>query len=264
MWNNFLITAIFIVLAARSGTEDLKGLQADDSRMGHIAKGKQIPMANIPLLTGDPHLLTQLASPVKYKPLHFKLTSLYRGDNNIEMELEPFYGIHDARYIIYWPQATENQRIAIHKQIAENEREELLLNSITTDKVVCGEQQPESDHFMREQQSITGLNGDVRWRQTKSWFSYQMKKEHAKEAELYIKFINESNSQESWVTIDGIPLGKIKSTASSGVQSITFKWPNNLELKETYEVKIQAAPDKSSHKILEVRTLDREANYDKI
>ena len=38
-----------IVLAASTGTEHLDGLYADDSRGGHIAHGKQIPLQEVPL-----------------------------------------------------------------------------------------------------------------------------------------------------------------------------------------------------------------------
>ena len=33
-----------ILLGAKTGTEDLKGLVADDSRWGHIASGKKLPI----------------------------------------------------------------------------------------------------------------------------------------------------------------------------------------------------------------------------
>lgn len=43
-----------IVLAASTGTEHLDGLYADDSRGGHIAHGKQIPLQEVPMLIGNP------------------------------------------------------------------------------------------------------------------------------------------------------------------------------------------------------------------
>ncbi len=42
-----------IVLAASTGTEHLDGLYADDSRGGHIAHGKQIPLQEVPMLIGN-------------------------------------------------------------------------------------------------------------------------------------------------------------------------------------------------------------------
>ncbi len=42
-----------IVLASSTGTEHLDGLYADDSRGGHIAHGKQIPLQEVPALIGS-------------------------------------------------------------------------------------------------------------------------------------------------------------------------------------------------------------------
>ena len=43
-----------IVLAASTGTENLDGIYADDSRGGHIAHGRQIPFQEVPMLIGNP------------------------------------------------------------------------------------------------------------------------------------------------------------------------------------------------------------------
>ena len=46
-----------IVLAASTGTEHLDGLYADDSRGGHIAHGKQIPLQEVPMPVSYTHLV---------------------------------------------------------------------------------------------------------------------------------------------------------------------------------------------------------------
>lgn len=43
-----------IVLATSTGTENLDGIYADDSRGGHIAHGRQTPLQEIPMLIGNP------------------------------------------------------------------------------------------------------------------------------------------------------------------------------------------------------------------
>lgn len=107
--NYFSISYGPIVLGARTGTEDLRGLLADDSRMGHVARGKQIPLRDLPILTTEPKNIPALVEPIASKPLHFTLSGLRLGKERVQMELEPFYGIHDTRYVLYWPQATEAQ-----------------------------------------------------------------------------------------------------------------------------------------------------------
>ena len=49
-----------IVLAASTGTEHLDGLYADDSRGGHIAHGKQIPLQEVPMLIGAPNSICKI------------------------------------------------------------------------------------------------------------------------------------------------------------------------------------------------------------
>lgn len=91
-----------VLLGAKTGTEDLKGLIADDSRWGHIASGERLPVDEAPaIINTNKNDITEMIIPVQDKPLIFTLPSsvLNSGD---DMILEPFYRIHDSRYIIYW------------------------------------------------------------------------------------------------------------------------------------------------------------------
>ncbi len=91
-----------ILLAAKTGTEDLVGLVADDSRWGHIAGGKRLPLAEAPVLIGDSFAaIADKLVPVRGNPLAFTLPHL-RMINPMKILLEPFWQIHDARYMMYW------------------------------------------------------------------------------------------------------------------------------------------------------------------
>jgi len=93
-----------LVLAAQTGKEDQTGLFADDSRGGHIAHGRQIPLKNMPLLVGDPDKLASLVTPVTGKPLTFQLSSLYPEAYGAGMELIPFSSLHaDPLYHLLAP-----------------------------------------------------------------------------------------------------------------------------------------------------------------
>ncbi len=98
-----------ILLAAKTGTEDLKGLIADDSRCGHIPSGQKLPVDKAPIIIEDD--LTRITDglvPVKNKPLFFTTPGL-KMINPINVVLEPFYQIHDARYMMYWMTLTKAQ-----------------------------------------------------------------------------------------------------------------------------------------------------------
>jgi DUF1680 family protein len=92
-----------VVLAAKTGTEDLEGLYAADSRMGHVARGRTIPADELPVLRGGADGLTDRLVPVSDRPLTFRLTGLHPQERWGSLELIPFFRLHDARYIIYWP-----------------------------------------------------------------------------------------------------------------------------------------------------------------
>lgn len=98
-----------ILLGAKTGTDDLKGLVADDGRWAHIAGGERLPVNKAPIIIAN--RLDDIAgklTPVKDNPLRFTASSLDMV-NKANIELEPFYGVHDSRYMIYWMWLTESQ-----------------------------------------------------------------------------------------------------------------------------------------------------------
>jgi len=94
-----------IVLAARTGNQDLAGLVADDGRWSHIAHGSLVPVAETPIMIGTRAELEQKVAalkPVDGKPLHFTASGLFDQSRFTDVELEPFYSLHDSRYAIYF------------------------------------------------------------------------------------------------------------------------------------------------------------------
>ncbi|GAB4016533.1 glycoside hydrolase family 127 protein [Spirosoma migulaei] len=152
-----------IVLAAKTSTNDLTGLFADDSRMGHETKGKLYPLTNAYALVGNPATyLTQLKPANR---LRFKLDSL---------TLQPFYEVHDARYQMYFPMFTQAAFDEQKARLKQQEAESLALDASTVDKVNCGEQQPEVDHQYKGEKSDSGYDDEQFWRRTRSYITYQL------------------------------------------------------------------------------------------
>ena len=245
-----------LVLAARTTTETLPDLLADDSRMGHVAKGPQIPLRDLPILTTEPSAIPNLVKTIPSKPLHFSLAGLRLGTENISLELEPFYKIHDSRYIIYWPQATEAQRAGIQEKMDREEQESLRLNALTMDKVICGEQQPESDHFIKQQNSHAGVFDDTRWREADGWFSYTLKKQDNTDADIYIKYLQEAELRATDIMVNDVVIGTLApETTTSGIKTARFPLSKSLLANKTLQVKIRGSDQPKSHKILEIRIL---------
>lgn len=94
-----------VILAARTSQENLDGLIADDSRWAHIASGPLVPLAETPIMIGtrqeiEDKLLNM--KPVDGKPLHFTVEGLFDESKFATLELEPFFSLHDSRYVVYF------------------------------------------------------------------------------------------------------------------------------------------------------------------
>lgn len=246
-----------IVLAAKTGTEDITGLFADDSRGGHIAHGRQIPMKDMPILLSEADKMTSLLKPVSGKPLTFTLSNLYSEKYPAELELIPFFRLHESRYIVYWPQATEEGVKQLQQKIEHEEKERIRLDAVTIDKVVCGEQQPESDHFIQSENSNTGFEEDTHWREARGWFSYKLRND-GKAKFLSIKLLNSNNLTNFEVFIQGQKLSDANINESTeGFSYINYNIPDNIRSKNSFIVKFVALPGTITPKLVEVRLLSK-------
>ena len=124
-----------IVLAASTGTGHLDGLYADDSRGGHIAHGKQIPLQEVPMLIGNPESIRNSLHKKDGNQLIFTFDGNVYPAQNKTLELIPFFRLHNARYAIYFRQANEEQFKIIQKEMATAERKATELANQTVDLI---------------------------------------------------------------------------------------------------------------------------------
>lgn len=186
-----------ILLGMKTGTEDMRSLIADDSRFGQYAGGKKLALDEAPILL--PKHLDDIAKnlkPVPAKPLHFKLAT--HMENTIDGELQPFFEIHDSRYMMYWLALGENDYKAYMQKLADEEKARQALEARTVDKVNPGEQQPETDHRMETDDSNKGNTEGIFFRDAKDghYFSYLMQTKGETNLSLQLKFWG----QDEWRT----------------------------------------------------------------
>lgn len=249
-----------IVLGMKTGTEDLAGLLADDSRFGQIAGGKKLPVDQAPYLVANK--VDDIAKdlvPVAGKPLHFNLKT--RMENKIDGELMPFFEIHDSRYMLYWLALGSNEYKEYIENLGREEKARLELEAKTTDKVQPGEQQPESDHFMESDGSYTGITNDVPFRDARNGgsFSYMMQTKGQKELSVRVRYWG----QDEWRTceydlyVDDVLVTSVnnsKKWRSSQWKYETYKIPASaLKGKKQVRVKFVAKPHRQVGEIYEVR-----------
>jgi hypothetical protein len=249
-----------VLLGMKTGTEDLAHLIADDSRFGQYASGKKLPLDEAPILI-DNHVerLADRLRPMPGKPLHF--TWDVRMENPVRGELQPFFEIHDARYMMYWPALSEQGYKEYQEGIARAEKERQELEARTVDKVQPGEQQPETDHRMETDRSFTGNTNDVFFRDARngSYFSYLMRTDGLTGLALRLKFwgVGEWKTHEFDIFIDDVLLTSVNNTDKYRISEFkyeTFPIPAEmLQGKTEIRVKFVAKPGKQVGEIYGVR-----------
>ena len=179
-----------ILLGAKTGTEDLRGIIANDSRFGHVASGMKLPIDKAPIIVADDRSkITDKLVPVKGHPLTFTAPDL-KFANPINLEFEPFFRIHDSRYMVYWMQLTNARYQSFADSLALIEKQKLDLQNRTVDFVAPGEQQPETDHAMQSENSQTGNNQDEFFRDARNGgsFSYLLATNSETELTLMVRY----------------------------------------------------------------------------
>ena len=191
-----------ILLGAKTGTEDLAHLVADDSRFGQYASGKKLPIDQAPILVnGNIDDIAGQIKEIEGKPLHFMLeTKVVNAPANKAYELQPFFEIHDSRYMIYWLALSEDSYKGYLDNLAKQEQERQALEARTVDKVQPGEQQPETDHKMETDRSNTGNTNDIFFRDARNghYFSYLMQTGGEADLTLRLTFWG----QDEWRTCE--------------------------------------------------------------
>lgn len=237
-----------VVLAAKTNAENMTGLLADDSRGGHIAKGDQVSLTEIPHLVSNSAALEEKVEMVSPRDLRFKLNSLQVKNTETQMELMPFYKLHDSRYIIYWPKVDSSNELAERLVKYERDNYQRRLNAITVDQIQCGQQQSESDHGIQYDQSTIGSDNGVQWRNASGWFSYQMTNKNNRAKYLWISDL-EGNAKDFAVLLDGQPL-KVADKRENGryyllpqtndKMKVTLQGKDNLSVPKIREIRLLA------------------------
>ena len=249
-----------ILLGMKTGTEDMAHLIADDSRSGQYASGAKLPIDQAPILINNniEDIPSQL-TPIPGKPLHFTLST--KMINGISGELQPFFEIHDSRYMMYWLALTENSYQQYLDRLAQEERERQALEARTIDKVQPGEQQPETDHKMETDGSYTGNSNNVFFRDARDGhsFSYLMQTGGRTDLSLRLKYwgVGEWKTHEFDIFVDDVLVQSVNNTGKYRISEFkyeTYELPATvLKDKKQVRVKFVAKPHRQIGEIYEVR-----------
>ena len=255
-----------IVMGARfDNGAALPGLLADDQRWAHIAHGELVSVFDTPLLIGKRNdLLKKLNAmkPVEGRKMAYTVPGLFDSKYG-DVVLEPFYNIHDSRYMLYWLSMTPQRYKAYQQNARLDEERRLALDRRTVDAVNTGEQQPEADHFMESKSSGKGnFNGEP-WRDAGSdgYFAYRMKTGGSKDLAVRLRFWgNESADRHLSLSVDGSEIASVNPSdlGASADRFIEEEYaiPGHLlEGKESVEIRVAGANGKPAGSIYHVRLI---------
>lgn len=210
----------------------MPGLVADDHRWAHIAGGELVSVFDTPLLIGKRSAILKKLNamkPVEGREMAYTVPGLFDKKFG-DVVLEPFYKIHDSRYMMYWLSMTPDQYALYRDNARKDEERRLALDRRTVDAVNTGEQQPEADHFMETKSSVAGnFNGEP-WRDASNggFFSYKMKTEGQKDLRLRLRYWgNETGNRKFDILVDD---NVIASENPSG------KWKRDEFVEEEYSI----------------------------
>lgn len=249
-----------IVLAAKTQpfANEKINYFGDDSRMGHIASGQMCPLEAAPFLLGNSKEFIQQLKPVAGKPLTFNASGLINGQQMQNIELIPFFRLHESRYAIYWPYTTAADVEKARAKAAAAEKERIALLAKTIDQVAPGEQQPESDHFYKGEQSEAGLYNGRHWRHSRAWFSYELNDKQSEANVLQITYAGIDAGRSFEIRLNDVVIAKVESTGNAKeFFTVDYAIPAELvkKAKGKYILKFVATPGSVAGGIYGVRLL---------
>ena len=205
-----------LVLAAGGPAEDLPGLLAGEARMGHVAAGPLVPLAQTPVLA-DPTAARVLADGAVTVPASVPTE---HGEQQTELRLRHVAEVHDQRYTVYWPTGDPpTRRAQLRAMDATADATDVV------DEVAGGEQQPESDHDLAGSGSAAGREGTLHWRSATGWFSYALNDPEGAGRRLVVRH-RDSTGWADTVLVDGERVGETGiDPAASGCVDRTFSLP---------------------------------------
>ncbi|MDQ0924533.1 DUF1680 family protein [Pseudarthrobacter sp. W1I19] len=225
-WVSFLYGPV--VLAAREGTTGVESFEAPDERLGHVASGSQDPLAGTPVVVGvDPAAAVELSNRAD---LTAELTAVRNGAT-VRLTLEPFAGIHDERYTVYWPTGASAAGVRTAELAAADAA--TATSGGVIDALTAGEQQPEADHFFAGEATRAGGQDGVHWRNATGWFSYVLRDPNGRAASLRVRMRPDTGRGQR-ISLNGVPLTEaLSSGTDQGTEVIEYAVPAEARTEES-------------------------------
>jgi hypothetical protein len=241
-----------IVLAGELGIDGMPNPPIATTQTAY----SRVPAPGVPMFASAADSLVQHIEPVSGKPLTFQTRGIGRPK---DVTLIPFYQLHRQRYSVYWQLITEADWKKISPEFAAAEKQRLAQEARVIDVVRPGEQQSDTDHNMRGEDTQAGDAYGFKWRSANAWFSYDVKVAAGQANELIVSYRGDRNAAADFdVLVDGKILSPQR--APSGPNDAAYELPPELtQGRRSVTVKFAARPGKSVPGVTQLRVLRSDA-----
>ena len=227
-----------IVLAAATSTNDLRGLIADDSRQSNIAGGPLYSISDAPIIISKSNQFKPNLENINKKELIFGAANYIYQDKYKGLKMIPFFKLHDARYMLYWPVSSLQDVEDNQKKWLTEEQKMLPLETSTIDFLSPGEQQAEVEHNLEAQQTENGMFQDKFWRAAKNWFSYELKNDNNDAKKLRVTYYGAEVAKGFGIYINEKLLKQVVLPGNKGEKFFDEEYILTEEIIESFNSKV--------------------------
>lgn len=235
-------------------------LAADLGPVDHPDAGKP---DFVPVLLTENRPVTEWVKPVSLADLTFKTEGVGRPR---DVELKPFFSLHDRRYTVYLDLFTEAEWTKRQAEMRAEQEREAKLAARTLDVLRIGEMQPERDHNLQGERTSAGEAFGRKWRHATDggWFAFEMRVDPERPVELLCTYWGGDGGgyREFDVLVDGtrVATQKLEQNAPNRFFDVAYPIPAELTRgKSKVTVRFQAHPGKWAGGVFGVRMLRAEA-----
>ena len=226
-----------VLLGAKTSTENLAGQFAGEGRMDHCpSQGTQLSLTSAPMLIGERDKVLQSIYPIKVDSLKFGIRpELLSSERWKDLVLEPFFTIHEARYMTYFRQLTAQEWESIREDVEAEEAALMRLEQRTLDYISTGEQQSDAGHGRTGTFETGVYNGEYYIDATKgNWFQYELETKGVTEnVSLMVRYTGVDKGRTCTISINGENFREVSITGSpAGFYNVEYPIPSHLLTRE--------------------------------
>ncbi len=214
---------------------------------GDLGTTKPDPVKGIPVFINEHKNVTEWVQPLNKNNLTFQAKGV---STTGDITFSPLYQFTDHYYSVYWDQFT-TQSWAQQQAAYEAEKERLRkLEERTIDVLRLGEMQPERDHNVTGEKTVSGEDNDRTYRDAdeRGWFSFQMKVMPDTKNTLMLTYWGSERGRKMFdIFVDDSKIGTQELNSNDPGKFFDVNYvlsPGLIKNKATITVKLVALPGK--------------------